>query len=133
MVTFKACTEGIKYWEPDAFLLENVEMSEDDGGEGNLDVIVKILQSLGYKVQVFRVLASDYALPTRRVRLYLGGFNQKKQPDACFKTVDQLLSLFKMKPQPPESWTLLRTLNTKLFLSLVVIGVVMIHDDSNYL
>lgn len=80
-------------------------MSEDSESEsGNLDIILKTLQSKNYTVKCFKVISTDYGLPTRRVRLYLGGFSNRKQPNASFALVEQLLCLCKLKHQPPDSW-----------------------------
>ena len=105
VVTFKACLQCLEHWEPDAFVLENVDMNEDENDSGNLDIILKCLQSQNYAVKVFKILSSDYGLPTRRVRLYLVGFHQRKQSSAPLHLLEQLLSIFKLKHQPPESWT----------------------------
>ena len=104
-MTFKSCVHAIDFWHPDAFILENVDMSEDSESEsGNLDIILKTLQSKNYTVKCFKVISTDYGLPTRRVRLYLGGFSNRKQPNASFALVEQLLCLCKLKHQPPDSW-----------------------------
>ena len=103
-MTFKACLHAIEHWAPDMFLLENVEMSEDpDSGEGNLDLVVRALKHAGYQVEVYRILSSDYGLPTRRSRLYLGGFHLTKQDGASFSLVSKFLELFKLKSQPPDT------------------------------
>ena len=89
------------------FILENVDIADDPDGEGqgNLDLIVEALQSVGYAVRIFKLVANDFGLPTRRVRLYFGGYHQKKQPEASFDLVEKLLNCFKLKCQKPEPRT----------------------------
>ena len=62
MATFRACASAIGVFQPDWFVLENVDMDSDDA-ESNLAIIVKYLTDLGYEVQVFRTCASDFGLP----------------------------------------------------------------------
>ena len=79
-------------------------MADDDGdGSSNLEIIVKSLQSIGYIVRVYKLLSTDYGLPTRRVRLYFGGYNKQKVPQASFELVDKLLACFKLDHQKPAS------------------------------
>lgn len=89
------------------FILENVDLAEDSEGEGqgNLELIVQALQAVGYAVRIFKLIASDFGLPTGRVRLYFGGYHQKKHPEASFDLVEKLLTCFKLKSQKPEPWT----------------------------
>ena len=107
-MTFKAVLTCLEHYQPEVFLLENVDMNDDESGDGssNLEIIVKSLQSLGtgYIVRVYKMLSSDYGLPTRRVRLYFGGYHKQKAPQASFELVDKLLVCFKLEHQKPATW-----------------------------
>lgn len=108
VVTFQACIAALEHWEPPMFILENVDLAEDSEGEGqgNLELIVQALQAVGYAVRIFKLIASDFGLPTGRVRLYFGGYHQKKHPEASFDLVEKLLTCFKLKSQKPEDFML---------------------------
>ena len=103
VITFKACLEALSQWEPEFFILENVDLAEDE--DGNFDLIVQALQCAGsgYNVRVFKLISTDYGLPTRRIRLYFGGFHRQKQPQASFEVVEKLLALFRLKSQKPAA------------------------------
>lgn len=76
-------------------------MSEDDDNS-NLEIILKT-RSLGYQVRVFKLMSSDFGLPSRRVRLYFAGFSSLHQPNASLDLVETLLGVLQLKSQPPDS------------------------------
>ena len=65
---------------PDLFLLENVDLGDRDDPDSNLSHIVEMLESCGYRVNIFKVSALEYGLPHRRMRIYMGFLLLKKQP-----------------------------------------------------
>ena len=102
VATFRACSSAIGVFQPDWFLLENVDMEADDA-ESNLALIVKYLTEIGYEVQVFRTCAADFGLPQRRIRLYIGGFHRLKQPECSFRRVERMLNVMRLPSQYPDS------------------------------
>ena len=68
----------LKKKQPSGFLLENVEgLVTHDGGK-TLDIIIKKLQEIGYRV-VYKVLdSSDFGIPQKRRRVYIIGHNKAK-------------------------------------------------------
>ena len=83
---------------------------DDDpaAADSNLSLINGALQECGpgFNVKIYKLSANEYGLPTRRTRLYFIGFNLQTQPQANFARVDRLLSLFKLKSQPPDARTI---------------------------
>ena len=102
VATFRACSSAIGVFQPEWFLLENVDMEADDA-ESNLALIVKYLTEIGYEVQVFRTCAADFGLPQRRIRLYIGGFHRLKQPECSFRRVERMLNVMRLPSQYPDS------------------------------
>ena len=82
------------------FLLENVDMEDDQ--DGNLGLIVRSLEDAGYTSQVYKCVSTDFALPQRRVRLYILGFNKTRQPQIVFENISQRIELFRLKTLPVE-------------------------------
>ena len=79
-------------------------MCEDTADhESNYEVISRCLVESNYNVQTFVIASSDYGVPQRRVRLFFCGFCRERQPDASFGRVEQLLTLFKLKCQKPDT------------------------------
>ena len=94
----------------DFFILENVDLEEggpDSGDATNLDLILRALSDAGdgFHVRAYRLISSDFALPQRRVRLYIVGFSKVRQGQASFANVEANLELFRIQPCPhPDIW-----------------------------
>ena len=84
-------------------MLENVDLSDGDDVEGNLQMIIKCIQEAGYNVRTFRMIATDFGLPQRRLRIYLCGFHRIKQGMANFQKVERHLRAMRLPHQPPET------------------------------
>ena len=82
------------------FILENVDI-DDKQKDNNLDYILKALSDLGFSVQAYMLISSDYGCPQRRVRLYFVGVRKLQFPQFRFETVLSYLKLFHLKCQPP--------------------------------
>ena len=98
--TFKSCASTIRVLRPQWFLLENVDLEGDDS-EGNLQSIIRVLEAAEYLVQTFRLVASDFGLPQRRVRIYLVGFCKQRRPDISFQRMERHISMMRLKCQLP--------------------------------
>lgn len=102
VATFKACTAAISTLKPEWFVLENVDMDGDDP-DGNLTLILRVLENCGYKVQTFRLTAKDFGLPQRRVRIYLVGFDKDRQSQASFQRMEKHLMALRLQCQKPAA------------------------------
>eukprot|EP00435_Cladocopium_sp_Y103_P032259 s1459_g8.t1 len=100
--TFKCSAAAIRFLRPAWFLLENVDLEGDDS-EGNLRSILRVLEAAEYLVQTFRLVATDFGLPQRRVRIYLVGFCQKRHPDISFQRMERHISMMRLKCQSPDA------------------------------
>ena len=100
-VTFRSCVDTINILSPDMFLLENVDL--EDEADGNLAWIVKILRETKYEVQVYKLISSDFALPQRRVRLYILGFSSERQSQVTWANIERRLDLFRIKSLSPAT------------------------------
>ena len=100
-VTFRACVDVIKIEAPDMFLLENVDIEDED--DGNLAWIIKILRESKYAVAVYKLISSDFGLPQRRVRLYILGFSVERQPQINWANIERRLDLFRIKSLAPAT------------------------------
>ena len=103
VATFKSCAVGIQTMRPEWFLLENVDLDADDM-DGNLQLILRILTDLGYKVQVYRLKTSDFGIPQRRIRIFIAGFCENRHPQASFARMTRTLSAMQLRCQYPEAW-----------------------------
>ena len=102
-MTFRGCVSAIRLTEPDFFVLENVDLSDSDDVDGNLQMIVKCLQDSGYRVRTFRLIATDFGLPQRRLRIYICGFHSLRQQQASFQKVERYLSAMRLPKQGPAT------------------------------
>lgn len=86
----------------EAFVLENVDMAEEE--DSNFSHIVEALTKAGsgYCVRAFKLWSTDFALPQRRCRLYFIGINSGIHPQASLDKVEGLLRALRLKRQPPE-------------------------------
>lgn len=75
------------------FLLENVDLEADSE---NLTLILKALSEAGFSCKTYKLISSDFAVPQRRVRIYILGFSNKRQPQIAFKNVDKMIDLFRL-------------------------------------
>lgn len=103
MVTFRVTVNILRATEPEWFALENVDLSETDDAESNLNMIKKVLEEANYKTKTFRVIASDFGLPQRRIRIYVCGFHATKQAQASFQKVERNLAAMRLSKQNPVS------------------------------
>ena len=92
-MTFKSCNDALKFIELDMFLLENVDLEADSE---NLTLILKALSEAGFSCKTYKLISSDFAVPQRRVRIYILGFSNKRQPQIAFKNVDKMIDLFRL-------------------------------------
>ena len=109
VATFKSCLAVIETLQPDAFLLENVDLGDGESPESNLSLIVEALESLGYVLKTYRIISLDWGLPQRRLRIYLAGFSTKKQPNASLSRMEKHLNLMQLKCQRPDPWCMLKS------------------------
>lgn len=81
---------------PSAFVLENVRMLRNHNKGQTLDKILRVLSSLGYRVD-FRILnALDFGLPQKRERIFIVGFRDSAQfrwpvGSSCMKSLSDVL------------------------------------------
>ena len=106
--TFKCVINLLNTVPVSWFILENVDL--DSEPDGNLDLIMKALSSSGfgthadgYQVKAFKILTSNYGLPSRRIRLYFVGVSRSSFPQFSMKCVERNLNMFTLKCQPPDS------------------------------
>lgn len=99
VVTFRSCVNAIRLTEPDFFVLENVDLSDTDDVDGNLQMIVRFLQDAQYRVRTFRL----FGLPQRRLRIYMCGFHSVRQQQASFQKVERYLSAMRLPKQSPAT------------------------------
>ena len=104
MSTFKACVSVLTHLQPSMFLLENVDMEAEDE-ESNLALITKCLDELGFAVKVFKLVATDFGLPQRRIRIYIAGFNRSLRENISWTRVEEMLYAMRLQKQPPDTWT----------------------------
>ncbi|CAL1159882.1 unnamed protein product [Cladocopium goreaui] len=102
-VTFKSCNDALKFIELDMFLLENVDLEADSE---NLTLILKALSEAGFSCKTYKLISSDFAVPQRRVRIYILGFSNKRQPQIAFKNVDKMIDLFRLPCVDPDKFLL---------------------------
>lgn len=102
VATFKACVNALCQFQPDFFILENVDMSSDDD-ESSLSQIHSLLEECNYNVRTFKMVSTDFGLPQRRVRLFIGGFHRDKQGQSSLTKVEKLLQVMRIKCQKPDS------------------------------
>ena len=76
---------------------------EADDEESNLALITRALEELGYLVRVFRVVAKDFGLPQRRVRIYIAGFHKDFHESVSWTRMEKMLYAMRLKCQLPET------------------------------
>lgn len=83
----------------------------------NFDHIIHLLEKAGpgYRVKTFRMLASDYGLPQRRLRIFIIGLKSTTQGGASFDRIEKSLNAFKLSKQKPASWNNSKTLKILYF------------------
>ena len=75
---FHEIKSTLEYWEPDAFMLENVKHLLNDDGGRTFDVVHSALVDLGYDVH-YKVIDAAHFFPQHRERIIIVGF--KRQTD----------------------------------------------------
>lgn len=76
---YKNFVRFVEYFEPKAFMMENVPNILSIGGGTVKDSIVKDFSDLGYKVVYKTLTASDYGVPQNRRRAFFIGFKSGKE------------------------------------------------------
>ena len=100
-MTFRACLDVLKFISVDMILLENVDLDTDESG--NLQLILKALSEAGFSCKVYKVISSDFAIPQRRVRIYILGYSKERQPQISFQNVDRMMELFRIQSLDPDT------------------------------
>ena len=103
VATFKPCVQALKLMKPAFFVLENVPLGDGDDPESNAQLIAAALEDAGYSTRMFKVMASDFGVPQRRLRVYIAGFSQSKQPQASLQRVERMVNAMRLDCQPPDS------------------------------
>ena len=75
---YKNFVRFVKYFDPKAFMMENVPNVLSIGGGTVRDSIIKDFSELGYKVSFKVMLASDYGVPQNRRRAVFVGLKNGK-------------------------------------------------------
>ena len=90
----------LKAKRPRAVMLENVKQLRSHDKGRTLEVIIKSLEKLGYKVQWQILNGLDYGVPQKRERIIIVGFQEnvdfafpEKQPDSRPPLKDILLNI----------------------------------------
>ena len=101
--TFNGTCKVLDETEVQAFILENVDLNDDD--DSNLDNILKALSQIGggFRVRAFKLYSTDFGIPQRRCRLFFIGFSEKSQGEASMAKVEQMLRGFRLKRQTPDT------------------------------
>ncbi len=101
--TFKAVLDVLEEVSVRAFILENVDMTEEE--DSNFSIIVQALSHAGsgYQVKAFKLWATDFGLPQRRCRLYFIGI-RKGDGEANMDSIESMLRGLRLKKQFPETW-----------------------------
>lgn len=104
--TFKAVLEVLEEVSVRAFILENLDMTEEE--ESNFAIIIQALQHAGsgYQVKAFKLWATEFGLPQRRCRLYFIGC-RKEDGEVNMDSIEQMLRGLRMKKQFPDPWCFL--------------------------
>ena len=83
-----------------------------------------MLEAGDYLVQTFRLVATDFGLPQRRVRIYLVGFCKNRHPDVSFQRMERHISMMRLKCQLPDSCLRLELVVVSLSSIVIVIVIV---------
>ena len=95
---------ALTHCQPDFYILENVELGDGEDPESNARLISEALESAGYSARLFRIMASDFGVPQRRLRVYIAGFSHAKQPQSSLVRVEHALNAMRLQCQKPDSW-----------------------------
>ncbi len=104
VITFKSVRRLLDSILVHWFLLENVDMTDDETPDSNLSLILQSLEAAGthgFHVQALLLVSSDFGVPQRRVRLYFVGVNKGKHPHFQIKAIANILDALKLKSQLP--------------------------------
>jgi DNA (cytosine-5)-methyltransferase 1 len=85
---FYNIVEVLKIKKPVSFVLENVTglLHHKSEGEHTIEIMGKVLEELGYEVNLGLLNAADYGVPQNRRRLFFVGFLKDKfNEPTCFK------------------------------------------------
>lgn len=96
---------ALKYYQPEHFVLENVEKIKTLDGGAVLAMLVRELEKIGYKVDVQLLCAKDYGLPQQRKRIFFCGRKRKKGKICTDLPLPEQSSL--NDSRYPSSWHLL--------------------------
>lgn len=102
--TFKCVLQVLESIDVAWFILENVDL--EIGPQSNYDLIMKSLSKCGptYNVTAYQMLATDFGLPQRRLRLYFVGISNKMYPKFQMQKVTDVLDALKLPIQKPAFW-----------------------------
>ena len=92
-------------------LLENVDISEEGGETSNIHLILEALKEVGFACKCYKLIASDFALPQRRIRLFILGYNMNKHLHVNFDRIDQYLELRRISALKPATCINLGSVN----------------------
>ena len=106
--TGRSCLEFIKAHTPTVLWLENIRnlLTTSKNGKKDLDVIIEVLQSLGYACDYKILKANEYGSPQHRDRLYIWAVLvshhsvKKADPPAWFGNIARFLDALKIEPLP---------------------------------
>lgn len=87
---FKRYSEFLKQVKPDGFIFENVPGLKNMEGGRILKLVKSALEDAGYSTIVYTLRAEQYAIPQRRTRIMIFGFNSLEKVWRC--------------PQPVTAW-----------------------------
>ena len=109
--TFRWCIDVLQAVEVDMILLENVDISEEGGETSNIHLILEALKEVGFACKCYKLIASDFALPQRRIRLFILGYNMNKHLHVNFDRIDQYLELCRISALKPATCINLGSVN----------------------
>lgn len=89
---YKSFVDFVKFYEPKAFLLENVPNIVSMNNGIVKDNIIEDFENLGYKVVYKVLMASDYGVPQNRKRAFFIGIKGNVQFSFPKPTVEKLLT-----------------------------------------
>lgn len=81
---YKSFVECVDYYQPEAFVMENVPNIISMGKGSIKDSIIEDFKRIGYKVNYQILLASDYGVPQNRRRAFFVGLKNTNPNDFIF-------------------------------------------------